>query len=380
MREKQDVLFCQPEYGKAELLAVERALKNGRLEGGGKFNRECQRLICESIGSHSVLITPSCTASLEMMALALQLGPGDEVIMPDFTFVSTANAFALRGATPVFVDIDDRTLNVDPDCVESAISPRTKAIVAVHYAGVACEMDRLEELCDYHNIALLEDAAQAYGSRYRGRALGSIGKMSAFSFHHTKNLSCGEGGAIASNTAELTTPLEWIQEKGTDRASFKRREKTKYEWNSLGSSYLLSEVAAAVLSEQLKKAEKINERRLSIWEYYLSELKEFQSLNLPNIPSYAQHNAHIFHLRLPSNMLRESLISHLKRSGISATSHYVPLHQTLGGKRYSRSVGTLSKTIRSSETLIRLPLHTAMTNNMIDRVIDEIHTFCRQHL
>lgn len=310
-----------------------------------------------------------------MMALALSLGPGDEVIMPDFTFVSTANAFALRGATPVFVDVDPTTLNIDPAAAANAVTEKTKAVVAVHYAGVACDMTVLQNLCDIHGIRLLEDAAQAYGATYRGRNLGSIGAMSAFSFHHTKNLSSGEGGAIVANFEEFSSPLEWIQEKGTDRASFKRREKANYEWNCLGSSYLLSELAAAVLSAQLAKVDVINSKRMAIWNSYAESLQGLSGYMLPEIPDYAGHNAHIFQIRLPSHTLRERLIIYLRQNGIVATSHYVPLHKTKGGQKYARVSGSLATTIAASETLVRLPLHSKLSACQVDEVIGRISRF-----
>lgn len=371
------IAFCDPEYGTDELKALTDALSWGKLEGGGPYNKRCETLIQQRLNAASVLMTPSCTASLEMMALALSLGPGDEVIMPDFTFVSTANAFALRGATPVFVDIDAKTLNIDPKAAAAAVTNKTKAIVAVHYAGVACDMTALQAICDQHEIALLEDAAQAYGATYRGLALGSIGAMSAFSFHHTKNLSCGEGGAIVSNLAKLTTPLEWIQEKGTDRASFKRREKTKYEWNCLGSSYLLSELAAAVLSVQLEKVDAVNEKRLEVWNRYAEHLHDLSGVILPDIPAYVGHNAHIFPIRLPNLDLRERLIAYLRQHGIVSTSHYVPLHKTKGGQAFSRVSGALNTTISASETLVRLPLHSKLSTGHVDEVIGRIKDFHR---
>lgn len=379
MASEFQIEFCHPEYGDSELEALTEALRIGKLEGGGVFNQRCQALIRDRLSAQSALMTPSCTASLEMMALALDLKPGDEVIMPDFTFVSTANAFALRGATPVFVDIDADTLNIDPSCAAKAVTKNTKAIVAVHYAGVACDMTALKSICDDHDLALLEDAAQAYGASYYDKPLGSIGMMSAFSFHHTKNFSCGEGGAIVCNDPENVLPLELIQEKGTDRASFKRRETNKYEWSCLGSSYLLSELSAAVLSIQLNRADEINAKRLQIWERYESGLQPLSALILPKIPDYATHNSHIFHVRLPSRTLREALIADIRSKGIVVSSHYVPLHLTKGGNRFARAGGPLDATITASETLVRLPVHTKMSVQQVDQVVTEITDFCTRH-
>ncbi|MCF6275208.1 MAG: dTDP-4-amino-4,6-dideoxygalactose transaminase, partial [Robiginitomaculum sp.] len=286
--------FCRPDYGDGERAAIETAIRSGKLEGGGAMAVKCERWFEGWAGCERALITPSCTASLEMMALALDLGEGDEIIMPSFTFVSTAGAFALRSAVPVFVDIDPHTFNLDLQAARAAITPKTKAIMLVHYGGVGCDMDGFTALCKEHGIVLLEDAAQAIGATWDGKPLGSFGALSGFSFHHTKNITCGEGGALLINDPALVNTSEIIRDKGTDRSDFLKRQVTKYQWQKLGSSYQLSELASAVLSEQLLRTNEINAARMKIWQKYDEAFAPLNQLQTPHIPAKAGHNAHIY--------------------------------------------------------------------------------------
>lgn len=367
--------FCKPDYGNLEREAIEEAILSGNLEGGGAMTALCADLISSEVGCDRTLITPSCTAALEMMALALDLEPGDEIIMPSFTFVSTANAFALRGGVPVFVDIDPETLNIDPDCMEAAITDRTRAVVVVHYAGVGCDMDRLLDICSHRKITLLEDAAQACGASWSGRPLGSFGAMGAFSFHHTKNVTCGEGGALMINDAAFVRPCEIIQDKGTDRSDFLRGIVRKYEWQSLGSSYLLSEVSAAVLSAQLKREKALTRDRLALWNRYHDAFKNRAKIWTPNIPKKARHNGHIYPICFQTQAERSACILALREKGIVAAPHYVPLHLTPAGQSMGRAHGDMSHTIRVTETLMRLPIYSSMETAQQSVVISAVAQF-----
>jgi len=358
-----------PSYGEREARAVADALNAGRLEGGGVFTRACEARIEAMTGATRVLLTPSCTAALEMAALLSGVGEGDEVIMPSFTFVSTANAFALRGATPVFVDVDPATLNIDPDAVERAITPRTRVIAPVHYAGVGCDMDELQRIAGAHGLTIIEDAAQAIGATWRGRPLGSLGAMGAISFHQTKNLSCGEGGALLINDGSLVERAEIIREKGTDRSRFLRGEINKYEWQSLGSSFLTNEMTAALLSVQLDREAEINGRRLRLWARYDEAFAGDNRFGKPHVPNGATHNAHIFYLIAASPDERQRMLVHLRAQGIGAASHYVPLHDTPAGRLYGRAASPLPVTENLSFRLIRLPLSAEMTDVEQDRII-----------
>jgi len=373
------VPFCQPDYGTEERAAFEEAIAGGRLEGGGTQTRACETLMEKSTGAERVLITPSCTAALEMMALALELGPGDEVIVPAFTFVSTANAFALRGAVPVFADIDPLTMNLDVEAARAAITPKTRAIMLVHYAGVGCEMEAFVDLCAQHNLVLLEDAAQAVGAHWNGKALGAFGAMGAFSFHHTKNITCGEGGALLVNDPALVKPAEFIRDKGTDRADFLRGQVSKYEWRVLGSSYLLSELAAAVLFGQFQRKETLTKARMRIWQTYDEHFGPVNSLRTPQIPGAAHHNAHIYHLRFANQALRDACAAFMRAHGVMTAPHYVPLHTTPAGRKYGRASGELPHTIDAAQTLLRLPLYSAMSDEELALVIDTLAAFLHQN-
>ncbi|WP_202844359.1 dTDP-4-amino-4,6-dideoxygalactose transaminase [Luteimonas saliphila] len=351
--------FNRPYTTGRELTYIEEACRNMHLSGDGVFTRKCHHLLERDIGSCKALLTHSCTASLEMAALLLNLAQGDEVIMPSYTFVSTANAFVLRGAVPVFVDIREDTLNLDENLIEAAITPRTKAICVVHYAGVACEMDAIMAVAGKYGLAVVEDAAQGIRSSYRGKPLGSIGTLGCLSFHETKNAISGEGGALLINDARLVDRAEIIREKGTNRSRFFRGQIDKYTWIDVGSSYLPSELTAAFLLAQLEDIEELTRRRLSIWTAYHEWAAEHEASGLvrrPIIPTHCGHNAHLYYLLLPSLSRRQAFIASMKESGVLAVFHYVPLHSTPAGMKYGRAHGSLDVTNRISDRLVRLPL------------------------
>jgi dTDP-4-amino-4,6-dideoxygalactose transaminase len=347
-----------------ELPYIAQAHAQGQLAGDGPFTGRCQRWIEDETGTGLALLTHSCTAALEMAALLLDIKAGDEVIMPSYTFVSTANAFALRGAVPVFVDIRPDTLNLDETLVERAITPRTRAIVAVHYAGVSCEMDTLQAIARTHGLAIVEDAAQGVLAKYKGRELGAIGDIGAYSFHETKNVISGEGGALLVNRADLATQAEIIREKGTDRSRFFRGEVDKYTWQSIGSSFLPSELTAAFLWAQLEQAQSLTQRRLSLWNAYHTALAGFERdglLRRPIVPAECEHNGHMYYVLLAPGIDRNRVLGHLKAAGVHAVFHYVPLHSAPAGERIGRSAGPLAVTIDLSSRLIRLPMWIGLT-------------------
>lgn len=307
--------------------------------------------------------------------MALDITAADEVIMPAYTFVSTANAIALRGGTPVFVDVDPETLNIDTTKIEAAITAKTKAILVVHYAGVSCDMDALVALCEEHKVVLLEDAAQALSSSWKGKPLGSFGTFGAVSFHHTKNVTCGEGGALLINDSAYVSTCEIIQDKGTDRAKFLRGDINKYEWHSLGSSFLLSELAAAVLASQLNRAEELKRKRIKVWQRYHQCFGQLKHVRTPRISEHSDHNAHIYHLRLPTAALMLALKNYCADNGIIVAPHYVPLHETTGGQDFGRHVGTMTHTCEAAATLLRLPLFASMTAVEQDHVLETVMRF-----
>lgn len=324
-------------------------------------------------------MTHSCTAALEMAALILDIQPGDEIIMPSYTFVSTANAFVLRGGVPVFVDIREDTLNLDERLIEAAITPRTRAIAVVHYAGVACEMDAIMSIAKRHGLKVVEDAAQGVMASYKGRALGSIGDLGTFSFHETKNLISGEGGALLVNDPELTLLAETIREKGTDRSRFFRGEVDKYTWQEVGSSFLPGELIAAFLWAQFEEADRITQLRLASWQRYHEMLAPLESkgiLRRPVVPDGCQHNAHMYYVIVAPEFDRQKILDEFKRNDIGAVFHYVPLHSSPAGQRYSRAHGVLDVTNRQSERLIRLPLFVGLTECQQDKVVDVLKTAC----
>ena len=355
-----------------ELDYVAQSLEQGHLAGDGKFTKLCHGLIEEITSSPKALLTHSCTAALEMMGLLIELQEGDEVILPSFTFVSTANAIVLRGATPVFVDIDPETLTIDPLAAKAAVAPNTKAIMAVHYAGVAADMDPLRAIARDHGMYLLEDAAQALGASYKGRQCGSLGDLGAISFHETKNVVSGEGGALTINDPRFAERAEIIREKGTNRSKFLRHEIDKYTWVDVGSSYLPSEIVAAFLYAQLQTVDQINAvRRVNFARY----MKAFRHLvpqgrvSLPVIPADRESNGHIFYLKLHDAEDRDRFIDHMRQHGVSTAFHYVPLHDAPAGLRFGRISGDLTNTTQTYERLVRLPSFHNLGPD-VDRVID----------
>lgn len=368
----ETIFFNRPHMTGKELDYIAQAKFGNMLAGDGPFTKHCHLWLESHTGSGKALLTHSCTAALEMAALLLDIQPGDEVIMPSYTFVSTANAFVLRGAVPVFVDIRPDTLNLDERLIEAAITPKTKAIVPVHYAGVPCEMDSILAIAQKHGLAVVEDAAQGVMSTYKGRALGSIGDLGAFSFHETKNVISGEGGALLVNAPALALRAEMIREKGTDRSRFFRGEVDKYTWQEVGSSFLPGEITAAFLWAQLQEAQAITNSRLAIWDKYhasLSELELQGALRRPIIPESCQHNAHMYYVLLTPGVDRQAVLEELKRHAIYAVFHYVPLHSSPAGTRYGRVHGSMDVTDGYSERLLRLPLWLGLSSEQQDRVV-----------
>lgn len=364
--------FNRPSILGRELANVQSAVDRGQLSGDGAFTRACNRRIAEMTGARAALLTNSCTAALEMAALLCDLAPGDEVIMPSFTFVSTANAVALRGAVPVFVDIDPETLNIDPDATARAVTARTRAIFAVHYAGYPAAMDRLAQSARDHGLFLVEDAAQALGSSLHGRPAGSLGDMAAFSFHETKNIVSGEGGALTLMRADLVDRAEIIREKGTNRSRFLRGQVDKYTWVDLGSSFLPGELIAAFLEAQLAQAEAICARRLALFDRYaagFADLAASGRLRLPQPPPGVVGNGHMFYLLLRDIDERDAFIAHMRAAGIVTPFHYVPLHSAPAGLRYGRADGALPVTDDISARLVRLPMFWALTEAEVDHII-----------
>ncbi|MGY0505571.1 dTDP-4-amino-4,6-dideoxygalactose transaminase [Luteimonas sp. e5] len=351
--------FNKPHLTGNEIHNIVQAHANGHLSGDGAFTRKCHAALESMTGSHKALLTHSCTAALEMAALLIDLEPGDEVIMPSFTFVSTANAFVLRGAVPVFVDIRPDTFNIDERLIEAAITPRTRAICVVHYAGVGCEMDSIMAIAARYDLKVIEDAAQAIHSTYKGRPLGSIGDLGCFSFHETKNVISGEGGALLINDPAMVERAEMIREKGTNRSRFFRGQVDKYTWIEHGSSFLPGEITAAFLSAQLDASEDITRRRLAIWDAYHAWSRshaEAGTITRPMIPGDCRHNAHMYQLLLPSLEARTRFIEAMKASGVHTVFHYVPLHSSPAGEKFGRASGSLEVTNNVSERLVRLPL------------------------
>lgn len=351
--------FNQPWMTGRELHNIQQAHLNMHLSGDGPFTRQCHDILRTMTGSPCALLTHSCTAALEMAALLAGFGEGDEVIVPSYTFVSTANAFVLRGGVPVFVDIRPDTLNIDERLIEAAITPRTRAICVVHYAGVPCEMDAITAIARRHGLVVVEDAAQAILSRYRGRAAGSLGDLGALSFHETKNVICGEGGALLVNDPTLVEEAEIVREKGTDRSRFFRGQVDKYTWVSRGSSYLPGEITAAFLAAQLDEAQALTMRRLAIWDAYHAWAEPHARagrIRRPHVPENCEHNAHMYWLLLPTLDARTAMIDMLREDGVNAVFHYVPLHSSAAGRRFGRSHEALPVTDAAGDGLLRLPL------------------------
>lgn len=354
---------------------IAEARDQGRLAGDGPFTRRCHGWLEAKAGSARALLTHSCTGALEMAALLLDIVPGDEIILPSYTFVSTANAFVLRGGVPVFVDVREDTLNLDERLVEAAVTPRTRAIVPVHYGGVACEMDSILATARKHGLAVVEDAAQGIMAEYKGRALGSFGQLGAYSFHETKNVIAGEGGALLVNDPALVARAEVIREKGTDRSRFYRGEVDKYTWQDAGSSFLPGELTAAFLWAQLEEAERITRERLQAWSHYhalLEPLERRGALRRPIVPEACRHNAHLYYVLLPPGVDRQRVLAQLNAQRVNAIFHYVPLHSSPAGRRFGRPHGSLAVTEAVAERLVRLPLWVGLARAQQEQVVDAL--------
>lgn len=372
------IRFNVPPYVGKETEYMKAAIDSHKICGDGEFTKRCNAWIEEHTGTAKALLTTSGTQALEMAALLSDIQPGDEVILPSYTFVSTANAFVLRGAKLVFVDIRPDTMNIDEKLIEDAITDKTRAIVPVHYAGVGCEMDTIMDIAKRHNLVVVEDAAQGVNAFYKGRALGSIGDYGCFSFHETKNYSMGEGGAILINRPEQIEDAEIIREKGTDRSRFFRGQVDKYTWVNIGSSFLPSDINAAYLMAQLEMADEINENRLRSWTRYnegLQDLAQEGVIELPYIPEECTHNAHMFYIKTKDMEERKALISYLKERDIAAVFHYVPLHSAPAGLRFGRFHGEDRYTTKESERLLRLPMYYNLSESDQQKVIDAVHGF-----
>lgn len=377
----ENIMFNRPILVGEEVNYVRQVLEGTHLSGDGTFTHRCHEWLERETGAKRALLTHSCTAALEMAALLFDLAPGDEVIMPSFTFVSTANAVVLRGGVPVFIDIRADTLNLDETLLEQAITSRTKAIMPVHYAGVGCEMDAIMETALRHDLRVAEDAAQGLMASYRGRSLGTIGDVGTLSFHETKNIVSGEGGALLVNDVHLAHRAEILREKGTDRSRFVRGEVDKYTWQDIGSSFLPSEILAAFLAAQLDQAQAITTRRLDMWNRYheaLADAEKAERLRRPIVPENCTHNGHIYYIVLPDNAQRNETMLALREVGIRSTFHYVPLHDAPAGRRYARVAGQMKVTNDLPHRLLRLPLHGTLTDDDQDRVVEALcKVLCR---
>lgn len=370
--------FNEPMYAENALSYIQKAIENKKICGDGEYTKKCNKWFEDKTGIRKALLTTSCTHATELAAILSGIKEGDEVIMPSYTFVSTADAFVLRGAKAVFVDVRPETMNMDERLIEAAITEKTKAIVPVHYAGVSCEMDAIMDIANRHNLMVIEDAAQGVMSEYKGRALGTIGDFGCYSFHETKNYSMGEGGALLIRDDKYVENAEIVREKGTNRSKFFRGQVDKYTWVEAGSSYLPSELNAAYLYAQLEMAEEINDRRLDIWNRYNEGFKELAAehrVELPYIPEDCSHNAHMFYLKAKDLEERTELISYLKENGIQAVFHYIPLHSSPAGKRYGRFHGEDKYTTAESERLVRLPLYYGLDDNKVEFIIEKVNEF-----
>lgn len=370
--------FNVPPYTGKELDYIKIAVENQKICGDGEFTKKCNAWIEEKTGTRKCLLTTSCTHATELAALLADIKPGDEVIMPAYTFVSTADAFVLRGAVPVFVDIRPDTMNIDEKKIEDAITDRTRAIVPVHYAGVACEMDTIMDIAKRHNLMVIEDAAQGVMAYYKGRALGTIGDFGCYSFHETKNYSMGEGGALLIRDEKYVEDAEIIREKGTNRSKYFRGQIDKYTWVNYGSSYLPSDMNAAYLYAQLELADEINNKRRASWDHYYGSLKPLADtgrISLPVVPDGCVHNAHMFYIKTADIDERSALIAFLKENGIMAVFHYIPLHTAPAGMRFGRFHGEDEYTTKESERLLRLPMFYALTEDQVTYICDKVKEF-----
>ncbi|MDR2555816.1 MAG: dTDP-4-amino-4,6-dideoxygalactose transaminase [Fibromonadaceae bacterium] len=372
--------FNEAPYLGTEFACIKEAIDSKHISGDGKYTKLCNEVLENLTKAKKALLTNSCTAALEMSALMLNLEPGDEVICPSFTFVTTASSFALRGAKIVFLDIKNDTLNLDENLLEQAVTPRTKAIIPVHYAGVSCEMDNILEIAKKYNLKVVEDAAQAVGSFYKEKSCGSIGDLGCYSFHETKNISCGEGGALLVNNENFIEQAEIIREKGTNRSKFFRGQVDKYTWVELGSSYLPSDMLAAYLYPQLSEMKQINERRIELWNNYHKNFEEFENRGIikrPYVPVNCRHNAHMYYLRFSSLDIRTKFINFMKQNEIMCVFHYIPLHSSPAGQKYGQVVGKMDTTDNVSETLVRLPLFYGMNFETQEVIINNIFLFLK---
>jgi len=370
--------FNRPAVVGKEFEYMKQAVENGHISGDGPFTRMCHAFLEKELGVQRALLTTSCTHALEMSAILLEIQPGDEVIMPDFTFVSTVNAFVLRGARPVFLDIRPDTLNLDESRLEAAITPQTKAIVPVHYAGVSCEMDSIMDTATRYHIAVMEDNAHGLFGKYKGKFLGTLGSMASQSFHETKNFTSGEGGALLINDPVFVERAEIIREKGTNRARFFRGQVDKYTWVDIGSSYLPSDILAAFLFAQFEQREKIQSHRQQVWEMYHVALQDWaneHNVQLPCIPADCEQSYHMFYMLLPDLELRQKLIAYLRERGVYSVFHYLPLHLSDMGRSFGGKVGDCPVTERVSDQLIRLPFHNSLTSSEQEQVIDLLQGF-----
>jgi dTDP-4-amino-4,6-dideoxygalactose transaminase len=377
----EPIPFNRPYANGKELVYAAEAQRACHLSGDGQFTKRCQQWIEQQTCCAKALLTHSCTAALDLAALLLDIRSGDEVILPSYTFVSTANAFVLRGAIPVFVDIREDTLNLDERLIEAAITPRTRAIVPIHYAGVSCEMDIIAAIARRYNLRVVEDAAQGVMASYKGRALGSLGDLGSFSFHETKNITCGEGGSLLINDPDLVLRAEIMREKGTDRSRFFRGEVDKYTWQDIGSSFLPSEITAAFLLAQLEEAQRITAGRLAAWQRYhemLAPLEQQGLFRRPIVPTDCQHNGHLYYILLAPEIDRQAVLDELKRKKIGALFHYIPLHSSPAGMRFGRAHGDLSLTASLSQRLIRLPMWFGLSETQQQRVFDVLSVFLRR--
>jgi dTDP-4-amino-4,6-dideoxygalactose transaminase len=377
----ETIPFNRPYMTGKEFQYIAEAHLNGVLAGDGPFTKKCQCWLEERTGSRKALLTHSCTSALEMAAILADIHPGDEIIMPSYTFVSTANAFVLRGGVPVFVDIRPDTLNIDESRIEAAVTGKTRAIVAVHYAGIGCEMQRIMEIAGRRKLLVIEDAAQGIMASYQGSPLGSIGHFGTLSFHETKNIHCGEGGALLVNDEKYAERAEIIREKGTNRSQFFRGNVDKYTWCDIGSSFLPGELAAAFLWAQMEEAELITQKRMNIWNIYHQKFAELESKGLvvrPSVPQDAKHNAHMYYILVPSLKHRTALIERLSERGMNAVFHYVPLHSSPAGLRFGRASGNLSNTEELSDRLLRLPLWPELKPSQAEAVVDAVGEFLRR--
>lgn len=367
-----------PFLGKELDYVKDSIIDNKKICGDGPYTKKCNQILEEKFISNKILLTTSCTHALEMAAILIDIKEGDEVIMPSFTFVSTADAFVMRGAKIIFIDIRPDTMNIDETLIESAITDKTKAIVPVHYAGVACDMDKIKEIANKHNLFVIEDAAQGVMAKYNGKALGTIGDFGCYSFHETKNYSMGEGGALSINNKIFTERAEIIREKGTNRSKFFRGQIDKYTWVDFGSSYLPSDINAAYLYAQLEEAEIINKDRLKSWDFYynnLNCLKEEGFIELPYVPKECEHNAHMFYIKTKDLNERSKLIEYLKENGVISAFHYIPLHSSIAGKKFGEFHGEDIYTTKESERLLRLPMYYGIEEDDLRYIVNKIIEF-----